>query len=183
MKKIVKWILIVVVSLTAILYISLRVLRYQTKSHSPEEIITHSLNNSDLSVYYNRPYKKGREIFGQLVPFNEVWRTGANEASTFSTGRDLKIDGQTLEKGTYTLWTIPNEEEWTIIFNSKEYGWGVRMKDGKPSREEQYDVLKINVPVEKTDKEVEQFTIRFEEDPSLKLIMEWDYTRVSLEFD
>ena len=57
------------------------------------------------------------------------------------------------------------------------------MKDGKPSREEQYDVLKINVPVEKTDKEVEQFTIRFEEDPSLKLIMEWDYTRVSLEFD
>lgn len=180
MKKFIKWFLIVFVGLAAILFISLRVLRYQTKTHSPEEIITLSQNGSDLSVYYNRPYKNGRKIFGNLVPYDEVWRTGANEASTFYTGKDLQINGQTLAKGTYSLWTIPNEKEWTVIFNSKEYGWGVRMKDGKPSREPEFDVLKVKARVEKTISEVEQFTIRFGDDPNLKLIMEWDNTRISV---
>lgn len=153
---------------------------YQTKSYSPEEIITYTQSNSDLSVYYNRPYKKGREIFGELVPFNEVWRTGANEATTFYTGKDLTIGGTILPKGSYSLWTIPNENEWTVIFNSKEYGWGVRMKDSKASREPEFDVLKYSTPVQKLDKEVEQFTIRFVEEPSLELILEWEKTRVSV---
>lgn len=183
MKKALKWIIIIVVSLAAILFVSLRVLVYQTKSHSPEEIITFTESGSDLSVYYNRPYKKGRKIFGNLVPFDEVWRTGANEASTFYTAKDLKIGDSSLPKGTYSLWTIPGEKEWTIIFNSKEYGWGVRMKDGKPSREPEFDVLKVKVDSEPLKNEVEQFTIRFEEKPLLKLIMEWDSTRVSLDLN
>ncbi len=180
MKKSVKWILIIVVSLVVILYVSLRVLMYQTKSHSPEEIITYTENGSELSVYYNRPYKKGRKVFGKLVPYNEVWRTGANEATTFSTAKDLKIGNDVLPKGTYTLWTIPGKKEWAVIFNSKEYGWGVRMKDGKPSREAEFDVLKYISPVEKNNEVVEQFTIRFQGEPNVEMLIEWDKIRVSV---
>lgn len=153
---------------------------YQTKSYSPEEIISYTEKNSDLRVYYNRPFKKGREIFGDLVPFNDVWRTGANEATTFYTGKDLNIGGTVLPKGTYSLWTIPSENEWTVILNSKEYGWGVKMKDGSPSREPEFDVVKYNAPVEKLENEIEQFTIRFVEQPSLQMILEWEKTRVSV---
>jgi hypothetical protein len=78
-----------------------------TKSFSPEEQIEYKQDDLQIVVFYNRPYKKGREIFGALVPFGKVWRTGANEASTFETNQDLQFKGKTLKKGRYSLWTIP----------------------------------------------------------------------------
>ena len=69
--------------------------------------------------------KKGREIFGGLVPYNEVWRTGANEATTLTVNKDIKFGDQRLPAGTYSLWTIPQQTQWTVILNSEIPGWGV----------------------------------------------------------
>ena len=91
------------------------------KSFSPEEEVTYNSGEVEIKVFYNRPFKKDREIFGGLVPFDKVWRTGANEATTFQTNKDLLIEGKTLKSGKYSLWTIPGEETWKVIFNS-EYG-------------------------------------------------------------
>ena len=76
---------------------------------SPKDTAKITLNDLDLKVEYNRPSKRDREIFGALVPFDKVWRTGANEATTFQTNKDLMIDGMLLKKGKYTLWTVPME--------------------------------------------------------------------------
>jgi hypothetical protein len=133
-------------------------------------------------VFYNRPYKKGREIFGSLVPYDKVWRTGANEATTFETNKDLLIEGRTLKKGKYSLWTIPGEESWTIILNS-EYGqWGIG-SDGEANRNPKSDILTIEVIAVQQERVFEQFTISFErvgEDAEMVLI--WDKTLVAMPF-
>jgi hypothetical protein len=93
------------------------------KSFSPEEEVAFTSSDLNIRVFYNRPFKKGREIFGGLVPYDKVWRTGANEATTFETSKDLLIEGKTLKKGKYSLWTIPGEETWKVIFNSEFGQW------------------------------------------------------------
>src|SRR5688500_3852764 len=85
------------------------------KSFSPEEEVSFKADDLNIQVFYNRPFKKGRDIFGSLVPYSKVWRTGANEATTFQTNKDLLIEGKTLRRGKYTLWTIPGEGSWKII--------------------------------------------------------------------
>ncbi len=151
-----------------------------SKRLSPKDTVKFELNDTKLEVLYNRPYKKGREIFGALVPFNEVWRTGANEATTFSTNKDLLIEGFTLTKGEYTLWTIPNDTTWTIIFNTKQYPWGVD-EQMRPMRERQFDFMDIEEPVQKLDKSVEQFTIAFDNTTDdLKMTLVWDKTKVEV---
>ena len=96
-----------------------------SKRLSPKDTVEFKLNDLELNVFYNRPSKKGREIFGALVPYNKVWRTGANEATTFSSNKNLMIEGNYLPAGDYTLWTIPNDTSWQVMFNSKQYPWGV----------------------------------------------------------
>ena len=153
-----------------------------TKSFSPEEQIEYKQDDLQIVVFYNRPYKKGREIFGALVPFGKVWRTGANEASTFETNKDLLFKGKTLKKGRYSLWTIPEEDNWTIIFNSENGQWGIG-PDGEANRDPSRDVLSINVHPVQTEREFEQFTISFEkvgEDAEMVLI--WDKTLVAVPF-
>ncbi|UJH92568.1 DUF2911 domain-containing protein [Antarcticibacterium sp. 1MA-6-2] len=118
--------------------------RYSTKAHSPEDTIVYQEAELELEVFYNRPYKKEREIFGSLVPYDQVWRTGANEATTFTTNEDLLIDGSFLAAGKYTLWTIPGEKSWKVIFNSKMYPWGIDA-DKKPYRDPEFDSLVIEV--------------------------------------
>jgi hypothetical protein len=151
----------------------------QTKKHSPETTVNFNEGTYNIEVFYNRPYKKDRVIFGKLVPFGRVWRTGANEATTFETSTDLTVDGQVLPAGKYTLWTIPNADSWSVIFNSKQYSWGVGSKGA--SREAEYDVLNVTVPVEQLNSPVEQFTIELAGEagkPALSFI--WDQTKVSL---
>ena len=79
---------------------------------SPKDTAKITLNDLNLKVEYNRPSKRERDIFGALVPYNKVWRTGANEATTFETNQDLMIDGILLKEGKYTLWTVPMENSW-----------------------------------------------------------------------
>jgi len=154
--------------------------RYATKAYSPEDTVVYQDESLDLEVFYNRPYKKDRKIFGGLVPYGEVWRTGANEATTFSTNEDLMIDGSMLEAGKYTLWTIPMENSWKVIFNSKMYPWGINL-DNKPYREPEYDVLVIEIPTEKIQETLEQFSIYFEKDHDfVDLTFSWDRTKVSV---
>ncbi|MBK8341337.1 MAG: DUF2911 domain-containing protein [Flavobacteriales bacterium] len=178
MSKTLKRVLIGILVLVVVAFAGFKVMQATTKKHSPEDTVSYSTDDLQLSVKYCRPFKKAREIFGGLVPYGEVWRTGANEPTTFTTSKTLKIQGQPLEPGTYTLWTIPGPTEWTVIWNSKMYPWGITM-DQKASREEAYDVVKAVVPAQRNE-QVEQFTIRFEaEGPTM--VLEWDATRIAVE--
>ncbi|MEP5611635.1 MAG: DUF2911 domain-containing protein [Cyclobacteriaceae bacterium] len=179
MKKIFKIFAIIIASILVLGFAGYQYVIYSTKQHSPEDIVQYQKGNYDLEVFYNRPYKKGREIFGSLEPYGQVWRTGANEATTFETKSDLTIGGSLLNAGKYTLWTIPGPQSWKVIFNDKQYDWGVGRNGA--SREAEYDALTVDVPVESTADIIEQFTIAFEDEggnPTLTL--SWDETKISV---
>ncbi|MFP4845607.1 DUF2911 domain-containing protein [Winogradskyella sp. PE311] len=147
---------------------------------SPKDTAKISLNDLDIKVEYNRPAKRERDIFGALVPFNKVWRTGANEATTFQTNKDLMIDGMLLKKGKYTLWSVPMKDSWKVMFNSRQYEWGVNEKM-EPMWDPNYDVMETEVDIQKIDETVEQFTIAFDNKTgNLKLTMAWDNTLVEI---
>jgi hypothetical protein len=182
MKKFLIFTGIAIVVLILLGRVTMYYMKKQTKSFSPEEQVVFNDKDLNIKVFYNRPYKKGREIFGALVPYGAVWRTGANEATTFETSKDVQFEGKTLKKGQYSLWTIPGEETWTIIFNSEFGQWGVN-SGGEANRDPSRDVLKIDVHAVQQDRLFEQFTIAFEkvgEDAEMVLI--WDKTLVAVPF-
>ncbi|MBW1295574.1 DUF2911 domain-containing protein [Aquimarina litoralis] len=157
------------------------VLKNNTKKHSPEETVTHVSNEATFTVFYNRPFKKGREIFGALVPFDQVWRTGANEATTFTTDKKILVDGSELNAGTYTLWTIPGKQSWKVIFNEEQYNWGVSLTNGEPARNPEKDVLIIEVPVQHLLNVIEQFSIYFQEANNFTIMfLAWDQTGIAI---
>jgi hypothetical protein len=152
------------------------------KAFSPEEEVFYADGDLQLRVFYNRPYKKNREIFGGLVPFGKVWRTGANEATVFETNKTLTIEGQKLNPGVYSFWTIPDSVTWTIIFNSESGQWGVNHK-GETNRNPARDVLSIPVHAVKQERMFEQFTIAFEKiGEEAELVLLWDNTVVAVPF-
>ncbi|MFN3839249.1 MAG: DUF2911 domain-containing protein [Cyclobacteriaceae bacterium] len=156
-------------------------IRYKrTKSYSPEQEVVFEENGLRLRVFYNRPYKKGREIFGALVLYGKVWRTGANEATVFETNKTLTIEGKKLPPGKYSLWTIPDSVTWTVIFNSEHGQWGVNSKM-EANRDPALDVLAVPVHAVKQDRLFEQFTIQFEKmGEEVEMILLWDQTVVSV---
>ncbi|MBA4144162.1 MAG: hypothetical protein C0523_00245 [Cytophaga sp.] len=177
MKKAIVFIGIIVV-LVASAFIYFRF--FYTKSFSPEATVEFKQDDVTISVFYNRPYKKGREIFGGLEPFGKVWRTGANEATVFETNKDLTIQGKILKKGKYTLWTIPGEQTWKILFNTETGQWGIDF-NGAANRDPKNDVLVAEVPSLIQDKIIEQFTISVEKmEDEIQLILLWDKTVVTL---
>jgi hypothetical protein len=136
----------------------------------------------EVNVFYNRPYKKGRKIFGGLVPYNKVWRTGANEATTFETNKALNFDGKILQPGKYSLWTIPKENTWTIIFNSQYGQWGINF-EGEANRDPSNDILQIEATAVQQNREFEQFTISFEKSGGeAEMVLIWDKTLVAVPF-
>jgi hypothetical protein len=154
----------------------------QTKAFSPEDRIEFERGDLVVKVFYNRPYKKDREIFGGLVPYNKVWRTGANEATTFECNKELRIEGKTLPRGKYSLWTIPREHSWTIIFNSQTGQWGINA-NGEANRDPQADVLTVDVKAVQQQTEFEQFTISFEQvGEEAEMVLFWDRTLVVMPF-
>lgn len=156
--RILKWILISLAAIILLLFIAFKWTQSNTKKLSPEGQVSFKTEQYDVEVNYNRPSVRGRTIFGDLVPYGKVWRTGANEATTLTTATDLQINGQTLPAGTYTIWTIPNQQEWEFIFNNKEYPWGVGW-DGEALREEEFDVLRTTVYKETTPQIIETMSI------------------------
>ncbi len=150
------------------------------KALSPKKTVSLRVDDLKLQVFYNRPSKRDREIFGGLVPYNQVWRTGANEATTFETNEDLQIGKDHLPSGKYTLWTIPNDTIWTVMFNSKQYSWGVD-ENMKPLYEPEFDIISIKVQPEQISDEVEQFTIAIDNSTdNLYLTMAWDKTKIAI---
>ncbi len=127
-------------------------------------------------VVYSRPAKKEREIFGKLIPFGKVWRAGANEATEIKLYQDAVIQGKMVKAGTYSVYAIPNETDWTIIINTDLDQWG------SYSYDEKKDVIRVIVPVQKTSASVENFTIQFAKkaDNAVVMQMAWDMTFVEL---
>ncbi|MEZ4775836.1 MAG: DUF2911 domain-containing protein [Bacteroidia bacterium] len=121
-------------------------------------------------VVYSRPMKNGREIFGGIVPFEKVWRTGANEATEIKFFKDVTFGGQMVKAGTYSLFSIPGDAKWTIILNSGLDQWGAY------SYKDDLDVVRVEGTVSQGD-EVEAMAILFHENT---LIIAWDKTRVSV---
>jgi hypothetical protein len=91
---------------------------------SPPASANAKIGTTDISVKYSSPAVKGRKIWGELVPYGQVWRTGANEATTITFSKDVTVEGQKLKAGTYALFTIPGDKEWTIVFNKTAKQWG-----------------------------------------------------------
>lgn len=174
----IKKILVIAGILLAFVIMALIGFRSYTKSFSPQEEV--SLENEDLeiNIRYSRPYKRERIIFGRLVPYNEVWRTGANEATTFSTNSNLLIKGKMLPAGQYTLWTIPGEERWQIIWNKETGQWGVDLNQ-KANRDPALDQLIVEAPVIPSSISFEQFTIDIKSvADDIHMILMWDETMI-----
>jgi hypothetical protein len=136
---------------------------------SQKQSVTQTVGLTDITITYSRPGVKGRQIWGALVPYDQVWRTGANEATTIAFSDDVTINGQPLPKGTYSLHTIPGKDEWTIIFNKVANQWGsftydaaqdaLRVK-AKPHRDEFRESLSFDIPEVKPDSAI--FAIHWE---------------------
>ena len=139
------------------------------KPISPHETST----GQDISVRYGRPYKKGRIIFGGLEPYGKVYRCGADSATTITFDKDASFGGKPVKAGTYTLFVIPNEQNWTIILNSQLGQWGAFDYDKYKDK----DVLQVDVPVKKLPQPVEQLTISL---PPSAMTIEWDDVQVSV---
>ena len=127
------------------------------------------IDGSDIVVNYSSPAVKGRMIWGGLVPYGKVWRTGANEATVFETSKDIVLSGQTLPAGKYALFTIPAENEWTVIFNSEWNQWGAF----KYNKEK--DVLRLNVRPDKSTSFNERLKFEVIDD---EVVMYWENLKV-----
>lgn len=144
----------------------------KSKRPSPPAEVKADVHGAEVTIDYSRPSAKGRPIFGQktLVPYGEVWRTGANEATTFTVNKPVKINGQALPAGSYALFTVPGPQEWTVIFNKTAKQWGAFKYEDKQ------DALRVKVKPHPLAAPVEQFTI--EAANSGKVAMRWEKTEV-----
>ena len=150
----------------------------RTPRVSPSASLTQTVGLTDITIKYSRPGVKGRQIWGGLVPYGNVWRTGANEATTISFSDDVTINGQKLAKGTYSLHTIPNPNEWTIIFNSVADQWGSYSYD--PSK----DALRIQVKPETAEyREWMGFEIPELSTDTAKIALRWEKLSVPFTVD
>jgi hypothetical protein len=111
----------------------------QQPQASPPAKVSGKAGNANITIAYSQPSVKGRVVFGDLVPYGKVWRTGANEATVFETDSDIMVEGKKLAAGKYALFTIPGEKSWTIIFNKTWNQWG------SFKYKEEDDVLKVEV--------------------------------------
>jgi hypothetical protein len=142
---------------------------------SPLAMATARYKDSYLKIVYCQPHKRGREVFGKLVPYGQVWRTGANEATEITLTRDVQVNNNVLKAGTYSIFTIPDKDHWAIIFNGDLGLWGSSNYNPK------MDVLRFDVPSQAVDGLVyEPFTITIEpKNDKAEVVLAWDKTKVS----
>ncbi len=150
-------------------------LRWSGK-RSPKAVAQATQNGITITVHYCQPQKNGRTIFGQVVKYGKVWRTGANAATTIQLAQDVRVGGNRLAKGRYSLYTIPTATDWTIIINRRTGQWGVSYREAA-------DVLRLTVPTRTYTPPAEQFFISFEPQPGgLNMLLTWDDTQVVVPF-
>ncbi len=138
---------------------------------SPRKMISTTSGGNTITVNYGAPSVRGRTIWGDLVPYNEVWRTGANEATTIEFDKDVVIEGNKVSAGKYSLFTIPSENEWTIILNKVSKQWGAYKYDKSK------DEVKFNVNSKQLTEKQEQMEFEFGTDT---LTLKWDYIEVPM---
>jgi hypothetical protein len=138
-------------------------------------------DGKSVNIDYSSPRAKGRKIFGGLVPYGEVWRAGANEATTFVIDTDVVVGGKTVPAGAYTLFTVPNQDKWTLIINKTTKNakggplWGV------PYPGEEGDFARVDMKASKLGSPVENFTISFDKSASgCTMNLDWETTRASI---
>ncbi len=143
---------------------------------SPTATFSQKVGLTNVEIVYSRPSVKDRVIFGDLVPYGKLWRTGANMATNFTFSDDVRIGGKDLPAGTYSLFTIPDKDEWTIIFNKN---W---QQDGVANYKESDDALRIQVKSEQIDHKVESFLIDLNDlrDRAANIVLVWENTRVKI---
>ncbi|HJU65173.1 MAG TPA: DUF2911 domain-containing protein [Gemmatimonadaceae bacterium] len=141
---------------------------------SPRDTVTAAVAGANLWIDYSRPQKRGREVFGGVVPWGQVWRTGANSATQFRSDRDLTIGSATIPAGTYTLWTLPTQQGWKLIVNKQTGQWGTEYDPAQ-------DLVRVDMTTERLPSTLEQFTIAIETQRQGALLkLAWDRTQASV---
>ena len=140
------------------------------KPLSPKETVKGKIGDTNIEIVYSRPSSRGRTMIGGNEKYGSVWRTGANEATTIEFDKAVKIEGKDLAAGKYALFTIPNEGQWTIIFNKDNKQWGAY------NYKQSDDVLRVDVKAGKPKSFVETFTIAIEKD---EVVLEWENSHTS----
>jgi hypothetical protein len=141
---------------------------------SPTSVVKQDFSTSNIEITYSRPATRGRKIFGSLIPFGQVWRTGANSATKITFGEDVTLANNPLKAGSYALYTVPGEKSWKIIINKGTSNWGVSGFDEKD------DVIQFEIPVQKTADMVQSFTISVDNILNNKcdLTLSWENTKI-----
>ena len=140
------------------------------KPLSPKETVKAKAGGANVEIVYSRPSSRGRTMLGGNEPYGQVWRTGANEATTIEFDKAVKVEGKELPAGKYALFTIPGEKEWTVIFNKEHKQWGAY------NYKQDEDALRVTVPAKKPKSYVETFTISLENN---EVILAWENSQAS----
>jgi hypothetical protein len=141
----------------------------------PASAVCKFTDGQSITVDYSSPRAKGRKIMGDLVPFGKVWRTGANEATSFVTTASLSIGGTAVPAGKYTIYSVPGEKSWKLIINKQTGQWGTEY-------DEKQDLGRVDMEVSKTSAPMENFTISFHEmGKGCHMYLDWENTRATVE--
>jgi hypothetical protein len=164
-------------ALTLVLTGAVPALAQQKPPLSPPGQAAVTIGAATITIDYSRPSIRGRKIMGELVPFDKVWRTGANAATTLKTSATLQIGAATVPAGTYTLYTLPGEKAWKLIINKQTGQWGTQYDQAQ-------DLARVDLTVAATAAPVEQFTITLSTTgPAAGLLtMEWENTKLTIPF-
>ena len=128
-----------------------------------------------IKTDYSSPRMKGRKIYGELVPFGQVWRTGANEATTFVASADVVVGDKTVPAGSYTIFTVPTADKWTLIVNKKTGEWGI------PYKYESDELVRVDMKLSKLPSPMENFTISYDKSGSgCTMNLSWETTKASV---
>jgi len=148
----------------------------KSKRPSPPDSVSGKIGSANVSVNYSSPSVKGRQIFGGLEPYGKAWRAGANEATIFTTDKALKVEGKELPAGSYSVFMVPGEKEWQVIFNKQTGQWGIK-RSGEANYDPAQNALVINVKPKKSA----QLTERLKYDVNKNgVVMKWENVEVPI---
>ena len=150
----------------------------QEKRASPHDTVKATIDGANVTITYGRPYMKGRKVFGGVVPYGQVWRTGADEATILTTDKALMIGPIHVNPGKISLYSLIDDKTWKLVLNKQVGQWGTEYAQAQ-------DLARVEAKVEKLSTPVEQFTITIEKNPAGKggmIVMQWETTKASVPF-
>jgi hypothetical protein len=162
-------------AMLALITFNIQAQTLKTPAPSPLQTLKQSFALGDITIEYSRPSVKGRVIFGDLVPYGKIWRTGANAATKITFSDDVKLEGKEVKAGTYAIYTIPNKDAWEILIYKD-----LTMGGNTANYKEENELLRFTVKPTPYMEKVENFTINFSNITSTSAVLEiiWDKTRV-----